>query len=194
MAFDLTKITDDTLREELKKELEALEKHEGFMSQSDFDRKVNELSQKYIKDEKELETKIRKQIEDDAKLSAEENAKKILEEAEAKQKEVLKKENRLEALTKCTAAGIPKDTVDKMLKYLVTDDATETIKNVDEYVEEYKKLQGTIKEELMKGVPDPNKGGDPNTVTAEDFKKMPYAKQVEFKEKNPDKAAEFLKS
>lgn len=194
MPIDFTKIEDEALRESFKQEFDKLSKHEGYVSQSDYDRKVNEISQKSIKDEKEIEKRIRKEIEDDAKKTAEEKAQDILNKVATKERDIALRENKLNAIEKLTKANVPKEQIESLLSILVTDKIEETDSKLENFLKVFNSLENSIKETLANGTPPPNGAGGsaPQTKTKKDFDAMSYEEQIEFKQENPDLFKKFL--
>jgi hypothetical protein len=183
---------EDVDLEAVKALLDSLESKEGYVTQSELDRRVNEVSQKHIKDEKALEKKIRKQIEDEAKLTAEEKAAALTKDAEEKLREVSIRENKLNALEKCVAAGISKEQAETMLTFLVTDNEETTSANVDTFIENYNKTVNSIKESFMGDNPTPQSGGGDNKIDKAAFDKMSMTEQIKLKEENPELVKSFM--
>lgn len=166
---------------------------EGLFTQAELDRRINAVSQKHISDEKEMEKRIRKQIEEEAKLNAEEKAKKILEQAEAKEKELTIRENTSTIVDKFIAAGIAKDDIAELLPVIVTEDLEASTKRAESFITMQNNMTTKLKETLANQQPDPHKGGE-KTVTKEVFDKMTISEMVAFKAENPDLAKQFMES
>lgn len=194
MAFDFSKIEDENLRKELEDAFAEASNRDGYFSQSEFDRKVNEIGQSYAKKERELERQIRKKVEDEALLNAEDKAKKILEEVQLKEAEVARKENRIEVLSKLTESGIdPKDVTD-LLELFVSDDKDATMERVDKFITNHRTMETKIKEQLMKEVDKPRGNPDPaeTIVDKAKFDSMSYSEKLQYKEENPDAYHKFV--
>ena len=189
----LSKIDNDELKEQLKAEYEKASSKEGYFSQAELDRRINDVSQKHIHDEKEMEKRIREQIEAEAKMSAEEKANKILEKAEETLKAAYVKENNITALTKLTEAGMDKADAETMLAFIVTDNAETTQKNIDSVLKVHKNLQNSIKKTLMDGTPKPDdNGGSDGAMTKKKFDEMTFDEKVKFKNEHPEQAKAFM--
>lgn len=189
----LSKIDNEELKAQFKSEFEKASSKEGYFSQSELDRRINEVSQKHIHDEKEMEKRIREQIEEEAKLSAEEKANKILAKAEETLKAAHVKENNLTALTQLTEAGMDKKDAETMLAFIVTDDAEATQKNIESVLKVHTNLQNSIKKELMEGTPKPDSNdGSDGAVTKKKFDEMTFTEKVKFKNEHPEQAKAFM--
>ena len=72
MAFDFNRIEDEALRAELEEAFAEASSKEGYYSQSEWDRKVNDLSQKLHIDKRKTEQQIREEITRELTMSEEE--------------------------------------------------------------------------------------------------------------------------
>lgn len=194
MTFEemLASVEDEELRTKLLDKYTTDSNKDGLYTQSELDRKVNEVSQKHIKDEKKMREKILAEIEEEAKLDAEAKASKIKEEAERLLSEAKMKENRLTAMNTCIEAGMSKDAIESMIDFFVTDDETVTSENIEKLISSHKAMTGQIKKDLMGGTPNPQQGSTSNVVTKDDFDKMSMSEQIKFKSEHPDTVKEFM--
>lgn len=186
MSIDLSFIEDEALREQVKGVTDKM------FTQAQLDKRINDAVQKQIRDNKAIEAEIRKQIEEEAKMTAEEKANQILEEAQRTKAEALTLQNRVSALDKCVAAGMSKEDAEPILALLVNGDAEASMKNVDVYLQQFQNLTAKAAQAAAGNIPKPKQGGN-EVVTKEDFKKMSYQQQFDFKRDNPELAAEFMK-
>jgi len=140
------KYHDEMTVEDISKALADMQ----FVSQSTFDKKINEISQANRKEAVEtlkkdsafiesMKKQFLKDIEEEAKLNAEEKAKKILAEAEAIARETHKKENIMNAKAKFIEAQLGEDEYSTILPFLVSEDAEVSAQNVDNFIASYKK-------------------------------------------------------
>ena len=140
------KYHDEMTVEDISKALADMQ----FVSQSAFDKKINEISQANRKEAVEtlkkdpafiesMKKQFLKDIEEEAKLNAEEKAKKILAEAEAIARETHKKENIMNAKAKFIEAQLGEDEYSTILPFLVSEDAEVSAQNVDNFIASYKK-------------------------------------------------------
>ena len=194
MTFEemLSTIEDDSLRASLLAEYNKAADREGWIPQSEVDRRINEVSHKHILDEKQMEAKIRQQIEEEARLTAEQKAEKIKSQAEEILKAARMKENRFNAMSQCIEAGIDKDTIDSMLDFFITDDIDITNQNVEKFIKSHTAMQNAIRKDMMKQTPDPQEGDKSKSVTKEDFDNMSMSDQIAFREAHPELASQFM--
>lgn len=163
---------------------------------SEVDRRVESGIQKGLETYK---SKWEGEFTEKAKLSAEELAKKELEKLQgdltAKEKEISKRANVLDAKDLLSEAQIPKAHYEKFINVLVNDDGEATKANVENFITVFNEtktdLETKIKSELV-NVPSHKTGNGEQVVTKEDFNKMPYMKKMEFKKDNPDKYKDFI--
>lgn len=176
----------------------------GLYTEEDFQRKLTSEVDRRVETgiQKGLETqksKWEKEFEDRAKLTAEELAKKQLQEQEQilteRQREIQAKENKIKAIELLSEASVPKSHYEKMLGVLITSDETATVANVQSFIDVFTEtktsLETQIKGELSK-VGAPAKGTTTEGVTKDDFKKMTYAQQLEYKKTNPEQFKQFI--
>ena len=181
------------------------EKTKGLYTEDDFNRKLTAEVDRRVETgiQKGLETqksKWQKELEERAKLSAEELAQKTIEEKSnelsAKEKEIARKANLLEAKSTLTENQIPKSYYDKFISVLVTDDIEQTMENVNSFIEVYSStkadIENKVKSELstIKQPKTPENGG---AVSKEDFTKMGYAEKVKFKTEYPELYKKYIK-
>lgn len=180
------------------------EAKKGLFTEEDLNKKVTAEVDRRVESgiQKGLETQKQKwerEFAERAKLTAEELAKKDFEEKmsgiTAKEQEISRKANLIDARDMLTEAQIPKANYDNFLSMLVTNDAEQTKKNVQNFIDVFNKtksdIETKVKTELSK-VPPPAKG-EPKAVTKDDFKKMGYADKLKFKTEHPDLYKEFIK-
>lgn len=147
----------------------------------------------------EEKAKWEQELADKAKLSAEELARKKFTEKEqavlAKEKEIQKKTNLIDAREKFAAAEIPKEDYEPMLATLVSEDEAVSGTNVQQFIDTYNsvksKLEVKIKSEFSK-IPAPSGGGG-GEITKADFQKMSYTDLVKLKKENPELYMKLLK-
>lgn len=194
MAFKemLSKIEDESLRAELLAEYNKASDKEGWVPQSEVDRRINDVSHKHILDEKQMEAKIRQEIEEEARLTAEQKAEKIKSQAEEILKAAKVKENRFNAMSQCIEAGIDKDTIDNMLDFFVTDDTDTTNQNIEKFIKSHTAMQNAIRKDMMQQTPNPQEGDKSKSVTKEDFDNMSMSDQIAFREAHPELASQFM--
>ncbi len=163
---------------------------------AEVDRRVESGIQKGLETQRE---KWEREAREKATLSAEELAKKAIEEKSqeltAKEKEIAKRANKIEAKEKLSDAGIPKSHYDKFLDVLISEDSEATLTNVQNFIEMFnstkKEIETKVKGELST-VQKPTQG-ESNKITKADFVKMGYAEKVKFKTEHPDLYKEFMK-
>ena len=143
--------------------------------------------------------KWQREFEERAKLTAEEIAQKHLEEKTqeltAKEREIAKRANRLEAKELLSGAEIPKAHYDKFLDVLISDDADVTTQNVNNFVEMFNSTKKEIETRLkteMSTVRNPKQGESEKQMSKAEFNKLPYSKKVEMKRDNPELWKQFM--
>lgn len=164
---------------------------------AEVDRRVETGIQKGLETQK---SKWEKEYAEKANLSAEELAKKEFEEKlqglSQKEKDIMKKSNELEAKSRLAEANIPKSHYEKFISVLVSDDATVTTANVDNFISMFNEtkldIETKLKKEGTKIVP-PEQGKETGVVSKQDFDKMGYADKLKFKQTNPELYAKFMK-
>lgn len=191
MAFDFTRIEDEALRAEVMVAFAEAESKEGYYSQSDWDRKVNELSQKLHIDKRKTESQIREQITKELTMTEEEKEKERQAEFEQKVKELNMRENRMLAKDILISANLDADDLETALGFVVSADSAETENRANQYLSTLTKFQTKVKEDMKNATPDP-KAPPTNAVTKEDFNKMTYAEKYKFKTENPDSYKEMM--
>lgn len=181
------------------------EAKKGLYTEEDLNKKVTSEVDRRVDSgiQKGLETQ-KKKWEDEfsakAKLTAEEIAQKEIEEARntltAKEKEILKKENLIEAKEMLSGAEIPKSHYEKIITMLVSDDSDTTKANVQNFIDVFKEtkteIETKVKTELSK-VPAPSQGKGELPKTKADFDKMSYLDKIKLKTESPELYKEFMK-
>lgn len=191
MAFDFTRIEDESLRAELEAAFAEAESKEGYYSQSDWDRKVNELSQKLHIDKRKTEAQIRNEIQRELTMSEEEKEKQRQLEYNERLKELNMRENKILAKDILGEANLDNEDLETVLDFVVSDDADSTEKRAKQYLSTLSKYESKIKENMKNNTPDP-KAPPTNTVSKEDFNKMTYAEKYKFKTDNPEAYKELM--
>ncbi len=163
---------------------------------AEVDRRVESGIQKGLETQRE---KWEREAREKATLTAEELAQKKIEEKSneltAKEKEIAKRANRIDAKELLSEADIPKSHYDKFLDVLISEDADVTLTNVKNFIEMFnstkKEIETKVKSELST-VQKPTQG-EANKISKADFVKMGYAEKVKFKTEHPDLYKEFMK-
>lgn len=125
------------------------------------------------------------------KLTDEERKQKALEEIETIKKETLTERNRVKA-EKILSKVIDDDKeLESLISQISSDDekATSTLaQNIADTLTRQKELAETkIREEILNDTPKPTGGnGENKKITKDEFNKLSYEEQVNFKENNPD--------
>lgn len=194
-------------QEQLDKMLEdaKLEARKGLFTEEDLTKRVTAEVDRRVESgiQKGLETnksKWEQEIAERAKLSAEELAKKDFEEKQAhltaKEREIQKKANKIDAKDMLSEANVPKSHYDKFIDMLVSDDPEVTKTNVQNFVDLFNstktEIETSIKSKLS-NIPNPKQGDGDKAVTKADFIKMGYAEKIKFKTDHPDLYKEFIK-
>jgi hypothetical protein len=177
----------------------------GLFTEEDLQRKVTSEVDRRVESgiQKGLETQKQKwerELAERAKLSAEELAKKDYEEkvqaVTAKEKEIQKRANLIDAKSMLTEASIPKSHYDKLIGLLVSDNEDVTRANVQNFIDMFNvtktEIETKVKSEFTK-IPTPNQGRGNDTPTKQDFDKMSFSEKVKFKSSNPDLYKQFTK-
>lgn len=193
------------LVEEMNEQIDIQAKPEKVFTEEEFNRKLTAEVDRRVESgiQKGLETKKQKwqqEFEERAKFTAEELAQKQLEEKtkelSAKEREIAKRGNKIEAKEMLSGADIPKAHYDKFLDVLISDDADVTAQNVKNFIEMFnttkKEIETRLKTE-MSTVRNPKQGESEKPMTKEEFNKLPYSKKVEMKKDNPELWKQFMK-
>jgi len=165
---------------------------------AEVDRRVESGIQKGIETQK---SKWQKEYEETAKLTAEELAKRELEskmsELTSKEKDILRRANKLEALEKLNGAGVPKTAYEKLLDKLIDEDLESTNANIDSFIGVFNETKTSLETEIKKqfsNITPPITGtGGTDEITKEQFVKMGYQQKLELKQTNPELYASFIK-
>jgi hypothetical protein len=165
---------------------------------AEVDRRVESGIQKGIETQK---SKWQREFEDKAKFSAEELAQKELEsrmsELTSKEKEILRRGNKLDALEKLNSAGVPKSAYEKLLDKLIDEDLDSTNANVENFIGVFNDTKSSLETEIKKQFsniqPPPTGNNDNGEVTKDKFLKMGYQQKLELKQSNPELYATFIK-
>lgn len=138
---------------------------------------------------------IRKQLEDEAKLSAEEKLRIERDKLESERKSIAMEKNTVKALRKLVSEGITQEDAEEILGMLVTSDETETMERVDKYVTKFNRLLDARltaeKAELLKGMTQPSSTSTSNEMTQAKFDEMTYTQQMKFAQEHPVLYAKF---
>lgn len=191
MAFDFSRIEDEALRLELETAFEEASSKEGYYSQSDWDRKVNELSQKLHIDKRKTEKQIREEIQRELTLSEAEKEKLRQAEFEERMRDLSLRENKMLAKDILLKAELDADDLETALGFVVSDDADKTKERAEQYLNTLNKYQSKVQETLKNQTPNP-KAPPASTVTKKDFDKMTYAEKYKFKTENPEAYKEMM--
>ena len=170
----------------------------GLFTKEDLDRQVTaEVDRRVdsgIKNGVEKERlKWEKDFASKAALSAEERIQQEFEEklklVDAREKELAKRSNNLEAQNMFVEAGLQKADYEKFISLLVTDDAKQTQDNVKNFITTFTETQSAIESRLKKELsvitpPTTNPDGN-KTITKESFAAMGYAERLKLKQESP---------
>ena len=164
---------------------------------SEVDRRVESGIQKGLETQKQ---KWEREFAERAKLSAEELAQKDysekLQTISAKEQDIKRRANLIEAKELLNEAEIPKSHYDGFMKMLVTDDEAVTKENVNNFITMFKvtktDIETKVKSELST-ISAPKAGSGEKVVDKAAFTKMGYAEKLDFKQKHPDLYKEFMK-
>lgn len=164
---------------------------------SEVDRRVESGIQKGLETQK---AKWETELTEKAKLSAEEIARKELDEQRqsltAKEKEILRKANLIDAKDMLSSAEIPKAQYEKIITMLVSEDEESTKANVQNFIDVFNttktEIETKIKTEFSK-IPNPEQGKGELPKTKADFDKMSYLEKQNLKKDNPELFAQFMK-
>lgn len=191
MVFDFNRIEDEALRAELEEAFAEASSKEGYYSQSEWDRKVNDLSQKLHIDKRKTEKQIREEITRELTMSEEEREKQRQAEFEQKVRELNLRENKMLAKDILSEANLDADDMDTALKFVVSADADDTESRAKQYLSTLTKYETKLKETMKNNTPNP-KAPPTNTVSKDDFNKMTYAEKYKFKTENPEAYKELM--
>lgn len=163
---------------------------------AEVDRRVESGIQKGLATQR---TKWEEEFAQKAKMTAEELAKQQLDEQmktlSAKELEIKKKANLIEAKDMLSSASIPKSHYENFINILVSDDSEGTMANVQNFITMFNNTKTEIETKVkseFSNVKPPTTGGT-QAVTKEDFKKLGYAEKLKFKVENPEMYKEFMK-
>lgn len=155
---------------------------------AEVDRRVESGIQKGLETQK---SKWEKEFTEKAQLTAEELAEKQLKEQmsklTAREQEISKRANLIDAKDLLVNADIPKNHYDKFIGLLVTDSSETTVENVNNFINTFKETKVELESELKKqyaNVTPPTGGNGGTGVTKEDFNKMSYLDKMKLKETN----------
>ena len=181
------------------------EKTKGLFTEDELNRRVTSEVDRRVETgiQKGLETQRKKWEEEfsrKAQMTAEEIAQKEIEERtkelSAREKEIKRKANSLQARELLATAGVPKEHYENLLNPLISDDEDSTKVNVESLIKTYSQtrseLEAKIRAELQ-NVPAPQVGDGVKVVTKDSFDKMNYSEKLAFKQSNPEKYAQFMK-
>lgn len=177
----------------------------GLFSEEELQRRVTAETDRRVETgiQKGLETQKKKWEEEfsqRAKLTAEELAKKEIEEKErtltAREKDILKRANELEAKSMLANAEIPKSNYEKFIGLLISDDAEATKSNVQNFIDAFNAtktdIETKVKSDLQK-IPKPNQGSGDSVLTKAEFDKLSYSEKMKVKLEKPELFKEFMK-
>lgn len=164
---------------------------------AEVDRRVESGIQKGLETQKQ---KWERELTERATLSAEELARKDFEEktkaVSARELEIKRKANQLDAKDLLSEAQIPKSHYDKFIGMLVSDDEEVTKTNVTNFINMFNstktEIETAVKTQYTK-IPSPTSGNQSGEMTKEDFNKMGYADKVKFKATYPEVYKQFVK-
>lgn len=177
---------------------------QGLLTEDDFNRKVTQEVDRRVETgiQKGLETQKKKwetEFSQKAKMTAEELANQELSgkmsEIEARERELSKRANMLNAKDLLTGASIPTDQYSKFIDVLVNDDEEVTKSNVTNFIDMFnttkESIANTIRSEYTNVTP-PGQGGA-KALDKDSFKKMSYGERLELKKSDPDTYNSLIK-
>lgn len=128
---------------------------------------------------------------EDSKLTEDERKQKALEEIETLRKETLTERNKVKAEKILAKVIDDENELEQLISQISTDDekATSTLaQNIaDTLTRQKEQTETRIREEILKDTPKPTGGdGEKKKITKDEFNKLSYEEQVNFKQKNPD--------
>lgn len=103
--------------------------------------------------------------------------------------------NTNEVVKKFSEAGIPLDLCQPLLNSLIDEDLNLTMQRTDNLLTVINTLKTTYKDEFTKkmtNVPSPTKSNSKTTITKAEFDKMDIGQKIEFANKYPNIADEFM--
>lgn len=103
--------------------------------------------------------------------------------------------NTNEVVKKFSEAGIPLDLCQPLLNSLIDEDLNLTMQRTDNLLTVINTLKTTYKDEFTKkmtNVPSPTKSNSKTTITKAEFDKMDISQKIEFANKYPNIADEFM--
>lgn len=133
-----------------------------------------------------------------AQLSDEERTKKALEDAEKLRKEATVDRNKIHAEKILSKSGMTDEDIEDIIDGIVSEDLEETKKMATKIANVMTKqievTEKKVKDKLLEDTPKPSDGntGGTKKVTQEEFDKMTFSQQIEFKEKNPELYKKFI--
>ena len=191
MAFDLNLIEDETLRTQVQDAIDEASNKDGYFSQTEYDKKVNELSQKLHADRRQLEKEIRAEIEKSNSMSEAEKQAELERGYNEKLAALNIRENRIKAKDLFADTELDSKDVEKALEFLVTDDADTTLSRTKDYIKSVNDIKNHIVEDMKNKTPNPTPPTN-ETKTKADFDKMSYTEKLKFKTENPEAFNSFL--
>lgn len=133
-----------------------------------------------------------------AQLSDEEKVKKALADAEKARKEALIDRNKTQAEKILNKSGMSDEDIEEIIDGIVSEDLDETKKMANKIAlvmsKQIETTEKRVKDELINETQKPSSGNVTGNkkVTQEDFDKMTFDQQIEFKEKNPELYRQFI--
>lgn len=181
------------------------EAKKGLFTEEDLTKKVTAEVDRRVESgiQKGLETQKKKWEEDlasKAKMTAEEIAQKQFEEklkeVSAKEAEIKRKANLIDAKDMLSEASIPKAQYEKLIDILVSDDSDSTKSRVQNFIDVFNNTKLEIETQVkstLSNVTSPTQGNGDKVITKSDFIKMPYGEKLKLKQTNPELYKEFMK-
>lgn len=175
-----------------------VEKTTGLFTEDELNRRVTSEVDRRVESgiQKGLEThkaKWEKEFQAKAQLTAEELAQQEFEnkvgELNAREQELARRANTLNAKDLLSNVGIPKRHYDKFIDLLVSDDEDSTISNVQNFIDTFNQTKTELESEIQKkyvNIPQPEMGEGESTLTKEEFNKLSYMEKIKVKETNPE--------
>lgn len=173
-------------------------------TKADLEREVTRETDRRVESgiQKGLDTyksKWESEFKQKAQMTAEELAKaeyeSKLQEITAKEKELTRTSNLIEAKNKLAEAEVPKTYYEKLINDLVKDDPDATTASITNFIDSYKSTVSEIESKMKSQyahVKSPQQG-EAKAITQQDFKKMGYAEKLAFKQENPEQYKDFIK-
>lgn len=175
-----------------------VEKTAGLFTEDELNRRVTSEVDRRVESgiQKGLEThksKWEKEFQAKAQLTAEELAQQEFEnkvgELNAREQELARRANTLNAKDLLSNAEIPKKHYDKFIDLLVSDDEDSTVSNVQNFIDTFNQTKTELESEIQKkyvNIPQPEMGEGESTLTKEEFNKLSYMEKIKVKETNPE--------